>query len=191
MADVEAVKGVCVARDEARLVIRWRRWNRQINGCRDGVGEAIFFLIGLGFFGFPVAGCVSQVMRLGRVALGWGDLVAVPFALIGGFVVYRTLTLLINTDVVQVTSEALKVRSVPLPPWDMETPTIPLQQVARIECKVKALSSRRAGHAGVTRNHDVVAVMLDGKTRDVITGSTASEPAYFVAHEIAQFIKRA
>jgi len=115
-------------------------------------------------------------------------MVSAPFVLVGGFMLYRALTILLNTDVVEVTREALKVRSFPLPPWDMETPTIPLQEIVGVECKVKALSSRQHGRSGVTHNYDVCAVSRDGKRRDGVAGSTVSAPAHYVSQEISKFI---
>jgi hypothetical protein len=95
---------------------------------------------------------------------------------------------LFNTDVIVVTHEAIKVRSFPLRPWDMETPTIPLKEIAGFECKVKALTSGQHGRSGVTHNYDVCAVLHDGKRRDVVAGSTVSAPAHYVSQEISKFI---
>jgi len=185
MSGTEFVKGIQVSGDGARLVVRWRRLARSVNGLGDWAREGGLFLVGLALFGFPAAG----LLQGGLSALGWGDLVSVPFLLIGGLALYRALTIFFNTDAIEVTRERLKVRSFPLPPWDMETPTLPLQEVARVECKVKIISSKRMNRRGVTQNYDVCAVMRDGKTRVVIGGSTRSEPAHYVAQEIEKFIK--
>ncbi|CAG0999365.1 hypothetical protein ANAEL_02839 [Anaerolineales bacterium] len=189
MNETQLVRGIRVMKDGSRLVIRWRRLARSVNGTGDLVKEGILFLIGLAMFGFPASGLISKGLGQGWSGFGWGELVSVPFILIGGFMLYRALTILFNTDVIEVTRERLKVRSFPLPPWDMETPTIPLQEVVRVESKVKALSSRQAGRSGVTHNYDVCAILYDGKTRDVVAGSTVSQPAHYVSQEISKFIE--
>jgi hypothetical protein len=189
MNETELVKGIRVVKDGSWLVIRWRRFARSVNGVGDYAKEGGLFIIGLAMFGFPMSGLISKGLEEGWSAFGWGDLVGAPFILFGGFILYRALTILFNTDVIEVTHERLKVRSFPLPPWDMESPTIPLQEIVRVECKVKALSSKRAGRSGVTHNYDVCAILRDGKPRDVLAGSTVSVPAHYVSQEISKFIE--
>jgi hypothetical protein len=188
MKETEFVKGIRVSKDGSRLVIRWRRFARSVNGIGDYVKEGGLFIIGLLMFGFPMSGLISKSLAEGWSAFRWGDLVSAPFILIGGLMFYRALTILFNTDVVEVTRETLKVRSLPLPPWDMETPTILLKEIVGVECRVKALTSRQHGRSGVTHNYDVCAALRDGKRRDVVAGSTASAPAHYVAQEISEFI---
>jgi hypothetical protein len=189
MKEVEREKGIRVSSDGSRLVIRWRRFARSVNGVGDFAKEGGLFLIGLLMFGFPASGVISKGLKEGWVAFRLSDLVSVPFILFGGFILYRALTILFNTDMIVVTSENLKVRSFPLPPLDMETPTIPLQEIVGVECKVKALSSTRHGRSGVTHNYDVCAMLCDGKPRDVVAGSTASVPSHYVSQEISKFIE--
>jgi len=160
-----------------------------VNGCGDWAKEAGFFVVGLAFFIFPVAGLTSRAVQGGLSAFGLGDLFSLPFLLIGGLLVYRVLTIILNTEQIEVTREQIKVRSLPLPPWDMETFSLPLRDVASVECQVKVLRSNRRDSRGVTHNYNVNAVLRNGKVRGIITGSTAQEPAHYVAQEITNFIE--
>lgn len=182
----EALKNIHISQKASCLTIRWKRGGR----AGHWLSEVIWFLVGLAFFGFPVFGLVSQAIQGKLANWGWGNLVTVPFALLGGLALYRTLTLLINTDVIEVTPQTLRVRSGPLPPWDMETPTIPRQEITQVTCQVRTLSTRgRSNMRGTDHNYDVYAIAPDGKARAIITGSRQAEPAHFVANEITRFLK--
>ncbi|MFZ5822062.1 MAG: hypothetical protein ACOYYJ_19400 [Chloroflexota bacterium] len=189
MNEAEIVRGIRVSRDGSRLVVRWKRLARNVNGCGDWAKEAGFFVVGLALFIFPAVGLASRALQGGASAFGLGDLVSLPFLLVGGLLVYRALTIMFNTELIEVTRDQVKVRSLPLPPWDMETISLPLRDIASVECQVKLLRSNRRDRRGVTHNYNVNAVMRDGKVKGIITGSTAQEPAHYVAREITNFIE--
>jgi len=188
MADTETIKGVRVSREGSRLVIRWGRFGRLTSGCRAFFGEMILFLIGLAFFGLPARGYIGRILQQDWSAFRWTDLFSVPFLLIGGLLVYRSLTLLFNVDVIEVTPEVLKVRSFPIPALDGAV-TVPLQSIRSVECKVRILSSGRSGRRTVTPDYEIVANTPDGKNLNLLTGSTAPEPAGLVAQEIMKYIE--
>jgi hypothetical protein len=189
MTGTQAFKGIRIAQDGARLVIRWPRLRRLVNGIGDVLKEGILLVIGLAFFGFPASAWIPRLLRADWAAFQWTDLFVSPFLIVGALALYRSLTVLFNRDLILVTQDEIRVRGRPLPPWDMETPTIPRNEIARVEAKVRALSAtNRRQRAGVTLNYDVVALLHDGTTRTIIGGSTAAELAHYVANEIAKFL---
>ena len=188
MADTEIIKGVRVSHEGGGLVIRWRRFGRLTSGCRAFIGEMILFLIGLTFFGLPARAYLDRILQQDWSAFRWTDLFSLPFLLIGGVLVYRTLTTLFNVDIIEVTPEVLKVYSFPIPALD-GTVRIPLQSIRSVECKVRILSSGRSGRRTATPDYEIVAGTLDGKNLNLLTGSTAPEPAGLVAEEIMKYVE--
>jgi hypothetical protein len=154
------------------------------SGC---FGEGFLFLLGLGFLLIPLLSILSAIRR-SAYAFNWSDLVALPFVLLGAMLVTRTITLLTNTDRVEVTPQQLKIRSGPLIAWDAIHCTLPLAAIQNVDAKNVATRSG-SRRAGVSHSYAVVATLTNGKTKTLAGGSSTAEPMYFIANEISKFLE--
>jgi hypothetical protein len=178
----ETLKNVWISRSPTFLKITWRR-RILSGGC---FGEAFLFLLGLAFLGIPLFSILTAVSRA-QYSFKWGDLLALPFILLGGMLVSRTLTLITNTDRVEVTPQVLKVRSGPLPAWDASRCTLPVSTIQSVEAK--NIVSRSGGrHGRVSVSYAVLARLVNGKVKTLLGGFPKAEPIDFIANEISSFL---
>lgn len=178
----EALKNVWISRTPSLLSINWRR-RMLSSGC---LGETFLFLLGFAFLAIPLFSLLAAMSRA-QYSFKWSDLLVLPFILLGGLLVSRTLTLLTNTDRVEVTPQELKIRSGPLPAWDATRCTLPVSTIQSVEAKnIASRSGRR--HAGVSISYAVLATLANGKTKTLVGGFHKAEPIYYIANEISSFL---
>jgi hypothetical protein len=182
----EVLNQVWISRTPALLTITWRRRVMRANAW---FGETWLFLLGLCFLVVPLLSILTAI-RHGRYTFKWVDLAALPFVLLGALLVTRTITLFTNTDRVEVTPQALKIRSGPLPAWDAIYSTLPVSTIRCVEAKDIISHSRGVGRggAGVSVTYTVVVTLANGKTKTLIGGSTSAEPIFFIANEISRYL---
>ena len=179
----EALKNVWISRTPTLLSITWRR--RVLSGgC---LGETFLFLLGLAFLAIPLFSILAAMSKA-QYSFKWSDLLALPFILLGGLLVSRMLTLITNTDRVEVTLQELKIHSGPLPAWDAIRCTLPVSTIQSVEAKNIATRSGRR-HAGVSISYAVVATLANGKPKTLVGGFPKAEPIYFIANEISKFLE--
>lgn len=178
----EALKNVWISRTPTLLSIAWRR-RVLASGC---IGEAFLFLLGFAFLAIPLFSILTAMSRT-EYSFKWSDLLVLPFILLGGLLVSRTLTLITNTDRVEVTPQELKVRSGPLPARDAIRCTLPVSTIQSVEAK--NIATRSGGrHAGVSISYAVVATLTNGKAKTLVGGFPKAEPIYYIANEISNFL---
>lgn len=166
-----------IKREPARVIIASKRIGRA-----NWMLEIVLFLISLAI----VFGALPGLLRVDNL-LTFGSILALLVLLSGLFLVYRFITLLTNTDTVEITPELIKVRSGPLPAWDGGGSSIKRENLAGVEARSRIATSRQANRSGATRTFDVLATLTDGSTRTILGGSANPEPIHFIANEISSF----
>lgn len=177
-------KHIRVSQTDTGLKIYWRR-----SAYLSGLAELFMLLFALAFFGLPFLTELDKLLGRNWAAFGWSDLVMLLFILLGGAYLYRVLTLLTNTNVIEVTPQQLTVRSGPLPTWDVATPTLPRQTIVQVSCENKTGRSTTTRPSNPERNFGVYARLTNGQQQPLLTQSVRREPADFVAETLNTFLK--
>jgi len=184
----EVLKGLQVRRayDCLRITYQWRSG---LGGIRNALGEGILFLMGLGFTAIPMASATAMRDPAAGV-MRWQSLIALPFVLLGAFVVYRGLGLVCNVSVFDVSRQELKARHGPLP-FLGENFTLPAGEIVKVDW-------RKAGHtthsssgihkSGYSATFDVVAVTTGGQIKKLMSSLNDRQYAFAVQNEIARFL---
>jgi len=182
----QVARGIRVERNTEQVKIALRRLYYTGNGC----AEIVLFVMGAAFLGFPLAGLLSGMGGDAPAVLRWGDVVAIVFLVLGLLIVYRSLTIVVNTDVIRMDRQWLKVRSGPLPPWDSAGLRLPAGQVLAAESKMNVSHSKNSNRpSGTTITYSVKVTLSDGSSKVILSGAGNSEAAHFVANEINDFLK--
>jgi hypothetical protein len=166
-----------IKREPARVIIASKRIGRA-----NWALEIVLFLISLAI----VFGTLPGLLRTSNL-LSIGSILALLVLLCGLLLVYRFLTLLTNTDTVEITPEQIKVSSGPLLAWDGGGSSIKRENLAGVEARSRITSSRQHNRSGATRTFDVLVTLTDGSTRTILGGSANPEPIHFIANEITTF----
>jgi len=181
----EVVKGLWVKRDADQLVITWRRVFLSAGWFTEGI-----------LFGFGAAFLVISVPRLlakfSSPASGFqgNDVFTLIFLLLGILLLYRTLALFTNIDRIEVGREQLKTGSGPLIPWDGPRDTLPVGVIERVETQVISTTRGKTNmRAGTTITYSVCAILSNGSTRTLISGSSRAEPMYFIGNEVNRHLQ--
>jgi hypothetical protein len=182
----EVINDMFIQRSPEQLTIRWKK--RLF--ASTWVKETLLIFIGLAFFIVPVVNLVSVGTNSRWNGYQSADLLAIPFILIGGILLYRTITVFVNTDQAVITPAELRISSMPFPVIDGVTCVVPISRIESIEAKVISTSSRQGtGHSGVTLTYLVRANLRDGTTKELTTGSIQSAPVHFIVNELNAYLE--
>lgn len=174
---------VSVIREPGRLQIAWKRYGRV-----EWFNEIVMILLSLGFFLVPSINLIKLGSTQPDKILTFGNLLSIPFIVLGMVFVYRFITILVNTDTVEVTPQEIRVRSRPLPAWDVSNPAIHRDVLSGVDAKVKVVRAKNSNRSTSSTYYEVVATLTDGKKKVIIGDSKVAEPIYFIANEINEFM---
>ncbi len=184
----EILKGLQIRRTQDRLRITYR-WRSGLGGIKNAIGEGCLFLMGLSFAAIPLASLPAMLSREANVPL-WQSLVALPFILLGGLIVYRGLGLACNSSVFEVGRQELKARHGPLP-FLAENLTLSAGEIAKVDW-------RKVGHtqhtndgvhrSGYSATFDVYVVTAGGQTKKLMSGLNDRQYAFAVQNELSRFL---
>ncbi len=184
----EILKGLYVRRTPDRLRITFL-WRNGLGGIRNALGEGVLFAIGLGFFAVPLASLPAMLNREANTP-PWQSLIALPFIVLGALILYRTLGLVCNASVFEVSRQELKARHGPLP-FLGENLTLPAGDIVKVDW-------RKTGHtphtgdgvrrSGYSATFDVCVVTAGGQSKKIMSGLNDRQYAFAVQNELSRFL---
>jgi hypothetical protein len=182
----EVLDGLKVAKGAGELNISWRR--RYL--AAGWLTELILFFFGTAVLFSSLSWLVPVFSGPSPRGFQAADLFSVFMLLAGILLVYRTLALLVNTDRVEVTPQQLRDSSGPLPPWDGTRVKLGVERVESVETSVVASSAGKGRmKSGKSITYSVIATLVDGSRKTLVSGSSKSEAMYFIGNEISRYIK--
>jgi hypothetical protein len=187
---MEILKGLQIQRNPQRLRLSYR-WFNGCGGLTQILAEAVFFLIGLVFFSFPLLSLISNLVRIRSLSLlQWAT--TLPFLLAGFFIVYRGLGILFNKSVFEIKARQFKIWNGPLPFLGEKNLTLLTSEIANVEWKQvghSSGSSARGQRSGYSATYDVVLTTTRGQAKKILSGLNNRDYAFAIQGELSRFLE--
>jgi hypothetical protein len=187
---LEILKGLQVERSPLRLRLTYQ-WRYGRGGLSQSLGEIVFFVIGLAFFTFPLLGLLSSLAQAKSQTL-LQCIVPLPFLLIGLFIIYRGLGLLVNRSVFEIDSQGLKTRHGLLPFLGDPNLNLSPSEIVKVEWKQVGQASRQSTNrprSSYSATYAVVVQTAQGQELKLLSGLPDRDYAFALQGELARFLQ--
>ncbi len=176
-------KSVTLHQEEDKLVIQVRR-----SGLIEWFSEIVLALLSLGFLVFPLSGLINILIHNPEGFWVFGNIISIPFILLGFIMFYRFLTILLDSAYIELSREQIRVRYLPLPVWDDSTVIVPVSMIREVETKMKISKRNQNRPSSLTRFYDLQVKLTDGKIKTLLGNAKDNETMYYLSDKISHYL---